>query len=155
MALLVAAASALFCWPHRDAIYPSCSVNGWNRGRLARRVAVIGAGQFSQEFIERLRAEPHAYTVVGIYDDRLSRVPEVQDGVRVRGTVHDLLERSRQEQIDLIVIALPLQAMTRISAILSQVKSAVADICLATDFVGFRYRSSQISSVGSNPVVFA
>ncbi len=122
-------------------------------GRLARRVAVIGAGQFSQEFIERLRAEPHAYTVVGIYDDRLSRVPEVQDGVRVRGTVHDLLERSRQEQIDLIVIALPLQAMTRISAILSQVKSAVADICLATDFVGFRYRSSQISSVGSNPVV--
>jgi polysaccharide biosynthesis protein PslA len=122
-------------------------------GRLARRVAVIGAGRFSQEFIERLRAEPHAYTVVGIYDDRLSRIPEVQDGVRVRGTVHDLLERSRQEQIDLIVIALPLQAMARISAILSQVKSAVADICLATDFVGFRYRSSQISSVGSNPVV--
>jgi Undecaprenyl-phosphate glucose phosphotransferase len=122
-------------------------------GRLARRVAVIGAGDFSREFIERLRSEPHAYTVVGLYDDRLSRVPEVQDGVRVRGTVKDLLERSRDEQIDLIVVALPLQAAARISTILGQIRSAVADICLATDFVGYRYRSSQISSVGSNPVV--
>jgi Undecaprenyl-phosphate glucose phosphotransferase len=122
-------------------------------GKLARRVAVIGAGEFSREFIERLRSEPHAYTVVGLYDDRLSRVPEEQDGVRVRGTVKDLLERSRQEQIDLIVVALPLQAVARISTILAQIKSAVADICLATDFVGYRYRSSQISSVGSNPVV--
>ncbi len=69
---------------------------------------MIGAGEFSREFIERLRSEPHSYTVVGLYDDRLSRIPAVQDGVRVRGSVRDLLERSREEQIDLIVIALPL-----------------------------------------------
>jgi polysaccharide biosynthesis protein PslA len=122
-------------------------------GKLARRVAVIGAGEFSREFIERLRAEPHAYTVVGLYDDRRSRIPGVQDGVRVRGTVRDLLERSREEQIDLIVVALPLRAVDRISRILDQIGSAVADICLTTDFAGFRYKSSQISSVGSNPVV--
>jgi Undecaprenyl-phosphate glucose phosphotransferase len=122
-------------------------------GKMARRVAVIGAGEFSREFIQRLRCEPHAYTVVGLYDDRLSRIPAVQEGVRVRGSVRDLLERSREEQIDLIVIALPLTSISRISKILEQIGSAVADICLTTDFVGFRYRSSQISSVGSNPVV--
>jgi Undecaprenyl-phosphate glucose phosphotransferase len=114
---------------------------------------VNGAGEFSREFIERLRSEPQAYTVVGIYDDRRSRIPGVQDGVRVRGTVRDLLERSREEQIDLIVIARPLSAVSRISNILDQIGSAVADLCLTTDFVDFRYRSSQISSVGSNPVV--
>ena len=122
-------------------------------GKLARRVAVIGAGEFSREFIERLRAEPNAYTVVGLYDDRRSRIPGVQEGVRVRGTVRDLLARSREEQIDLIVIALPLRAVDRISRILEEIGSAVADICLTTDFAGFRYKSSQISSVGSNPVV--
>ena len=122
-------------------------------GKLAQRVAVIGAGEFSREFIERLRAEPHAYTVVGLYDDRRSRIPGVQEGVRVRGTVSDLLERSREERVDLIVIALPLRAVERISRILEQIGSAVADICLTTDFAGFRYKSSQISSVGSNPVV--
>jgi polysaccharide biosynthesis protein PslA len=134
--------------------YLTWMFRGWTKaGRLARRVAVIGAGEFSREFIERLRSEPQAYTVVGLYDDRRSRIPGVQDGVRVRGTVRDLLERSREELIDLIVIALPLSAVSRISNILDQIGSAVADLCLTTDFVGFRYRSSQISSVGSNPVV--
>jgi polysaccharide biosynthesis protein PslA len=33
---------------------------GMGSGRLARRVAVIGAGDFSREFIERLRTEPHS-----------------------------------------------------------------------------------------------
>jgi polysaccharide biosynthesis protein PslA len=89
-------------------LYLSRLLHGWiASGRLARRVAVIGAGDFSREFIERLRSEPHSYTVVGLYDDRLSRIPAEQDGVSVRGSVRDLLERSRQEQIDLIVIALP------------------------------------------------
>jgi polysaccharide biosynthesis protein PslA len=134
--------------------YLSRLLRRWTEsGKLARRVAVIGAGEFSREFIERLRAEPHAYTVVGLYDDRRSRIPGAQEGVRVRGTVRDLLERSREEQIDLIVIALPLRAMDRIARILEQIGSAVADICLTTDFAGFRYKSSQISSVGSNPVV--
>jgi polysaccharide biosynthesis protein PslA len=134
--------------------YLSRLLRRWTEsGKLARRVAVIGAGEFSREFIERLRAEPHAYTVVGLYDDRRSRTPGVQEGVRVRGTVRDLLERSREEQIDLIVIAIPLRAVERISRILEQIGSAVADICLTTDFAGFRYKSSQISSVGSNPVV--
>jgi len=115
-------------------------LRGWREaGRLARRVAVIGAGEFSREFIERLRSEPHAYTVVGLYDDRRSRIPGVQDGIKVRGTVRDLLERSRKEQIDLIVIALPLSAASRISMILDQIGSTVADLCLTTDFVGFRY----------------
>jgi polysaccharide biosynthesis protein PslA len=135
-------------------LYVSRWMRGWlASGRLARRVAVIGAGEFSQEFIERLRAEPDAYTVVGLYDDRLSRLPAFQDGVRVRGTVRDLLARSREEQIDLIVIALPLRAVSRIAAILEQIGSAVADVCLTTDFAGFRFKSSQLSSIGSNPVV--
>jgi polysaccharide biosynthesis protein PslA len=135
-------------------LYLSRLLHAWSdSGRLARRVAVIGAGDFSREFIERLLCEPNSYTVVGLYDDRVSRIPVEQDGIRVRGSVADLLERSREEQIDQIVIALPLNAVDRIATILDQIGSAVADLCLTTDFVGFRYKSSQISSVGSNPVL--
>jgi Undecaprenyl-phosphate glucose phosphotransferase len=134
--------------------YLSRLLSAWAcSGRLARRVAVIGAGEFSREFIARLRAEPNSYTVVGLYDDRLSRIPGAQEGVRVRGTVRDLLARSREEQVDLIVIALPLRAADRIARILQQVGSAVADICLTTDFAGYRYRSSEVSAIGANPVI--
>jgi polysaccharide biosynthesis protein PslA len=135
-------------------IFLSRLIGNWAAaGRLARRVAVIGAGDLSREFINRLRTEPDAYTVVGLYDDRLSRIPATQDGVEVRGKVRDLLDRSREEQIDLIVIALPLSAADRIAAILEEVRSTVADVCLTTDFAGLRYSSRQISTVGSNPVV--
>jgi Undecaprenyl-phosphate glucose phosphotransferase len=147
---LLSSAALLSVWR----CYVAWMLRQWiGSGQLARRVAVVGAGQFSREFIKRLRAEADAYTVVGLYDDRLSRIPAVQDGVRVRGTVRDLLARSREERIDLIVVALPLQAVSRIAAILEQVGSAVADVCLTTDFAGFRYRSSEISSIGANPVV--
>jgi polysaccharide biosynthesis protein PslA len=122
-------------------------------GRLARRVAVVGVGDFSREFIARLRAEPQAYTIVGLYDDRLSRVPAEQEGVEVRGTVNDLLKRSRQERIDVIAVALPLSAVNRIAIVLEQIGSAVADLCLTTDLAGLRYTGAQFSAVGSNPVV--
>jgi FlaA1/EpsC-like NDP-sugar epimerase len=61
-----------FLWLFSSAIlliasrwYLSHLLSQWSRaGRLARRVAVIGAGEFSREFIERLRSEPSLYTVV-------------------------------------------------------------------------------------------
>jgi Undecaprenyl-phosphate glucose phosphotransferase len=147
---LLVSAVLLTAWRY----YVSRLLHRWiGSGQLARRVAVIGAGHFSHEFIKRLRSEPENYTLVGLYDDRHSRIPPVQDGVHIRGTVRDLLERSRDEQIDLIVVAMPLQAVSRIAAILEQIASVVADVCLTTDFAGFRYRSSEISSIGSNPVV--
>lgn len=122
-------------------------------GRMARRVAVVGVGEFSRKFIERLREEPDAYTIVGLYDDRLSRAPAAQDGIAVRGTVSDLLERSRQEKIDVIAVALPLSAAERIEAILEQLGSAVADVCLTTGLTGLHYTPRQISALGGNPVI--
>ena len=122
-------------------------------GRLARRVAVVGVGDFSREFITRLRAEPHAYTIVGLYDDRATRVPEVQQGVEVRGTIDDLLRSSRERRVDVIVVALPLSASERITTVLGQLGSAVADICLTTDLAGLRYGGKQFADIGTNPVI--
>ena len=122
-------------------------------GRLARKVAVVGVGDFSDEFIGRLQEEPHAYQVVGLYDDRNTRVPSSQAGVEVLGTVQDLLARSQREGIDVIVVALPLSAVDRIASILDQLGPAVADIRLTTDMAGMHFSSQQFEDMGRNPVV--
>ena len=122
-------------------------------GRLARKIAIIGLGDFSREFIERLRDEPHAYRIVGIYDDRHSRVPSSQSGVEVLGSVAELVERSRVEKIDVIVVALPLSAVERIKAIMDQLASTVADIVLTTDLAGLRFARTQFEGIGRNAVV--
>ena len=136
-------------------------VKRWtDSGLLARRVAVVGTGEFSRKFIERLREEPNAYTFVGLYDDRRLRRVVAPDGgaiegkeETVRGTVADLLARSRQERIDVIAIALPLEAVARIQKILDQLRSAVADVCLTTGLAGLQYTSGKVSAVGANPVI--
>ncbi len=122
-------------------------------GRLARKIAIIGLGDFSREFIERLRDEPYAYRIVGIYDDRMSRVPPSQLGVEVRGTVAELVQRSRVEKIDVIVVALPLSAVERIKSIMDQLASTVADIVLTTDLAGLRFARTQFDGIGRNAVV--
>ncbi len=122
-------------------------------GRLARKIAIVGLSDFSREFIERLRDEPNAYRIVGIYDDRIARVPASQSGIDVLGTVAELVDRSRREKIDVIVVALPLSAVERIKTIMEQLASTVADIVLTTDLAGLRYAQTQFNGIGRNAVV--
>ena len=123
------------------------------QGRLARKIAVVGVNDFSREFIERLEDEPNAFRIVGLYDDRGSRAPTSQSGVPWLGTVSDLVERSRRDMIDVIVVALPLNAVERIKRILEQLSSTVADIVLTTDLAGLRFSRTQFEGIGRNPVV--
>jgi Undecaprenyl-phosphate glucose phosphotransferase len=129
-------------------------IRRWTKeGRLARKIAIVGLGDFSREFIQRLRDEPNAFQIIGIYDDRITRIPLEQAGVPVLGTVADLVERSREEKVDVIVVALPLSAVERITRILDQLRSTVADIVLTTDLAGLRFSRTQFEGIGSNPVV--
>ena len=131
-------------------------IRRWRKaGRFRRRVAVVAVSDFSREFLARLRAEPDAFEIAGVYDDRLrsGRVPRLHAGVAVRGSVSDLLRDSRDERIDLIAVALPLSAAQRIADTLEALRSTVADVCLTTDLAGLAYRGHQFGAVGANPVI--
>jgi polysaccharide biosynthesis protein PslA len=131
-------------------------IRGWTKaGCFRRRIAVVAVNDFSRKFIERLQADTDAFEIVGVYDDRLpaGRVSSLHANTRVRGTVADLVRDSREETVDVIAVALPLSAVERISAILEQLSSTVADVCLTTDLAGLAYRDDQFGAVGSNPVI--
>jgi polysaccharide biosynthesis protein PslA len=128
----------------------------WSKaGRFRRRIAVVAVSEFSQKFIERLQTESDEFEIAGVYDDRIrsGRVPPLHANVPVRGCVAKLVHDSREENFDLIVVALPLSAVDRISAVLEQLRSTVADVCLTTDLAGLTYRGDQFDSVGSNPTI--
>ncbi len=126
----------------------------WVRtGRLIQRVAVVGVNQFSATFLKRLLLQPNAYAVGGVYDDRQARVPPKLRHIPVRGSVDDLLRHSRHDRFDIVVIALPLEAMERINTILAQLSSLVVDVFLTTGEAGQRYDGAQFSAIASNPVV--
>jgi Undecaprenyl-phosphate glucose phosphotransferase len=113
-------------------------IDGWyEEGRLARRVAIVGAGEKGARLIAHLKAMPEAdIELVGVYDDRATRVAADLQGVPLRGKIEDLVALTRREQIDEIIIALPGQAGDRLHHVLEQLRTVTVDVKLCPDTVG-------------------
>ncbi|MFN4281750.1 MAG: undecaprenyl-phosphate glucose phosphotransferase [Alphaproteobacteria bacterium] len=113
-------------------------IDDWHEeGRLARRVAIVGAGEKGERLVRHLKAMAAAdVELVGIYDDRATRVQPDIDGVPLRGKLDDLVALTRHEQIDEIIIALPGQAGDRLNHVLEQLRTVTVDVKLCPDTVG-------------------
>jgi FlaA1/EpsC-like NDP-sugar epimerase len=90
---------------------------GWRaQRRLVRSVAIVGAGEVGKHLIAKLKAEGgNEVDVVGVFDDRKTRLPASVAGCPIFGTTDRLIEFSQTTRIDEIVIALPLQDTQRIA----------------------------------------
>jgi Undecaprenyl-phosphate glucose phosphotransferase len=127
----------------------------WSRaGKLARHVAVVGAGDLGAQLIQKLRQlAPEQIRIVGIFDDRATRVPAIVAGHAVVGTTDDLLHFARNGSIDEIVVALPLNAETRLQGIFDKLSSLPVDLRLSLDPISDRMSIRGISRVGAVPAI--
>ena len=134
------------------------AVVGWQlqvqaaSGRLSSRVALIGANAASLQFIQDSAADP-AITVVGIYDDRTSRLPPNVRRTWLRGDVADLVEVARSHAVDAIVISLPLSAQGRIRELRAKLAGIAADIFLTADIPAATYDGAKFTVLGASPVL--
>lgn len=105
------------------------------RGAFRRRVAVVGATPNLQAVLETCAGtmDTEAYDIVGIFDDRLSRVAAEMNGIPVVGTVQDLITHCRQNLLDVIFITLPWVATERNAHIIQQLRQLPVDISLVPD----------------------
>jgi len=128
-------------------------VVGARRGMIARTVAIIGAGEPGNRLIKALerRKEPWVH-IIGVFDDRVGRAPELPSGSGILGTVDDLIAYSRQNRVDEILIALPWGAETRLLDILSRLRSVPANIRLAPDVIGHHFLDRGFGRLGGVPV---
>jgi len=115
----------------------------WQRqGRLSRRYAVVGAGEQGHRIVRFLKEHPDAgLELVGVFDDRTSRVPKTVEGVPLKGTVDDLLATVRSQRIDSIVVALPWLAEDRLLEILYRLKTIPVDVHLCPEGIAYRFPS--------------
>jgi Undecaprenyl-phosphate glucose phosphotransferase len=81
--------------------------------RLAERYAIYGASEKARPMIERMRRHD-GIEIVGIFDDRRSRVPREIADIPVSGGVAELAAAAENGGVDRVVIALPLTALERI-----------------------------------------
>ncbi len=122
------------------------------RGRLLRRVAVVGAGEQGRRLVARLLGCPDV-RVVGVFDERGTRVPEVVCGLPVAGDLEALAERVRREEVDEVLIALPLGARGRIEAWLRRLRRLPVHVRLALDAGSDWLEPRRISALGPVPLL--
>jgi exopolysaccharide biosynthesis polyprenyl glycosylphosphotransferase len=108
-------------------------------GRFAVTVAVVGATELAQRLIEEAQALGHdRVRIVGVFDDRQTRVPADLRGVPLLGNVENLLRFEALGRLDWIVVALPVSAGRRAEALFDRLKAAPCRLLFAPDLVDDR-----------------
>ncbi len=125
------------------------------RGYLARNVVIIGAGEESQRLVTKLHASGDRSIVVrGIFDDAGNlELPKSICGVTVLGTTDDFLRLARTAPIDDVIIALPLDATSRIMELCDRTKSLALDVRLSIEPLVELFQARRMSHVGDVPVL--
>lgn len=123
-------------------------------GRLRNNVAIVGAGEHGRRLVQYMNGmRGQNFSIVGIFDDRKDRVPEVVEGIPHAGSVNDLLQLARNKRIDQVLVALPWSAEERHMEILAKLKTLPVDVRLSPDFIGFRLLHSAFGRIGAIPTV--
>jgi len=122
-------------------------------GRLARRVVVVGGGEFGRDLLREFGAAKNSeITMLGVFDDRSDdRSPQTVEGIPKLGNVDDLVEFARHTRIDLVIFALPITAEQRILQMLRKLWVLPIDIRLAAHANRLRFRPRSYSYIGPVP----
>lgn len=124
-------------------------------GRNTRNVAVVGLNELAEEIQLVLDQEDWmGLNFVGFYDDRSSnRIPENQRDHEIKGKINDLIRITKNAEIDIVYIVLPLKAENRIKEILTELADTTASVYYVPDLFVFDLLRSTVSNLHGIPVI--
>ncbi len=129
-------------------------VRRWNKdNRLNRQAVIVGSGPEAAKLIEAINATRNIdVSIVGLFDDRDdTRSPAAVAGYRKLGNVDQLVEFARWKRVDLLILALPLSADSRLAEITRKLWILPVDIRLSAYTQKLRFRPRAYSYIGNIP----
>jgi Undecaprenyl-phosphate glucose phosphotransferase len=122
-------------------------------GRLQRRAVIVGGGAPAANLIAAIESERESdLRICGIFDDRGDeRSPARVKGYPKLGTVTELVDFARLARIDMLIVAVPLSAESRLLQMLKTLWVLPVDIRLSMFNTKLRFRPRSYSYVGSIP----
>jgi FlaA1/EpsC-like NDP-sugar epimerase len=128
------------------------SVRRWRRsGRLTPNVVVVGATPNAARLIEAALAS-REIAVLGVFDDRLDRVPDAIHGVPVLGDTKHLLEHRILPYIDRIVITVTSAGDARVRELITTLGVLPNAVTLFMDVDGQDTRAATLSRLTDTPL---
>ncbi|ABM02318.1 Undecaprenyl-phosphate galactose phosphotransferase [Psychromonas ingrahamii 37] len=119
-------------------------------GIFVKKVAIVGATDSAVNLFKEIQNNNElGYELVGVYDDRsLDRVHKVLN-LNVIGRVEDAIKQARDGNIDILFLALPLQAEKRIGDILLLLGDTTVDVHYLPNFFVSNLIHSRVEHVGA------
>lgn len=132
------------------------AIRRWARnGIMERRAVIVGGGEPAKALIRAIEQDPdNDIRICGLFDDRDNRrSPPVVAGYPKLGNVTELVAFARMARIDMLIIALPLNAESRVLELLKKLWILPVDIRLAAHANKLRFRPRSYSYVGAVPML--
>ena len=124
-------------------------------GRLVRRAVIYGGGGVCEQLLRSLEADAESdIRICGVFDDRGDdRVGRTVAGYPKLGTSENLIEFGRHTQLDMLIMALPLVAETRLNGLIAKLGVLPIDVRLAGNASSLKLSHRSYSYIGSVPVL--
>ena len=124
------------------------------RGSYLRRALLVGNGDLAHRVIKMIQQHPEAgVKIVGVLTEQPRQVGTSLDGIEVLGTYDALGALIHGEQIDQLIMALPLRAYETLEGMLVQVENEPVDVMLVPDLARYMVLKCGIEDLAGIPAV--
>lgn len=122
-------------------------------GWLSDNVVIVGATPTAARIVER-NAREREINILGYFDDRAGRTPQVMGEAAYLGGVDDLLSWPRLPEADRIVITVPIAAQARIRDLTRRLQALPQEVILVLDLEGFTPEKTSLARVLDAPAAY-
>ncbi len=113
------------------------------RGYITQSVVIVGVNELTNQLVERFRVNRYGIRINGVFDDRVDdrHIDGLTNtggigGELAGGGLNDLLRYAARNTVDTVVIALPIDAADRITAVIKQLRQLPLNIRLLPGAIG-------------------
>jgi len=129
---------------------------GRRSGRNFRTAAVVGMNEIGHRVADRILFNRWmGVRLIGYFDERALNHERLTVGgpVPLLGNMDDLVDRAGAGEIDIVYIALPMRAETRIKELIERLTDTMVSVYFVTDFAVFDFLHAQWETLSEMPVL--
>lgn len=125
------------------------------QGRLARHVAIVGAGPVADRLALHLRNRNPELVLVGVFDDRSTGRDPGEGTLAPIGTTQDLVTRGQRDPLDEIIITVPMNARARLDRLIDTLAVLPVDIRVCPGMPVIEGTVPRVSYLDDMPLISA
>jgi Undecaprenyl-phosphate glucose phosphotransferase len=126
----------------------------WKAGIGLKRILIAGAGELGRVVAEKILQHGElGYQIVGFVDDRAGGDHLGYRGLPLLGTLSDAPEIVRQENIDHLYVALPLDEHVKMLDLIESTSREMVDVKVVPDLVQFLALRARLEDLDGVPII--